>query len=268
MLSLAHALSVAIEAAKAAGDIIRDAHGKVHSIETKSSPRDLVTQVDHAAQEAIVRTIQEEFPDHRFFAEEVGAEDLGDPDSPYLWIVDPLDGTKNFVHGKKSCGTMIALQENGETVVAVTYNPFTRDLATAIRGQGTFLNGKPAILRKTRDLTDAILATNTMREACIEDGVCRPVFPVCGDIHNYGAAIEEFAAILRGENDGIFFFNTNPWDVVPGFLLVEEAGGSARMESNDPANPRGGVRGVASTKPIFDELCRFVWNEERETSNV
>lgn len=262
MLDLDSALSVAVEAAKAAGEVLKNNFKQPLTIRTKRTPRDLVTQVDHEAQAVVVKILSEAFPDHRFLTEELGAEELGNIASPYLWIVDPLDGTTNYVHGKTLCGTCIALQENDMTVLGVMFNTFTNMLFTGIRGQGACWNGKRIThLRSTRDLYDAILCTNMASRAGSTDTVKRLEVPVCASVQNYGCAMEEIAAVLRGENDGVFFDGVGLWDVAAGCLLIEEAGGLSRTEFKDPADPRKGVRCVASTKPIFDDLCDFVWKQ-------
>jgi len=287
MLDPDAALTTAIAAAKAAGKIIVDRHGTELDVQTKSSARDLVTEVDRQAQEVIIQTIQKEYPDHRFIAEEDtpslpspfyptsqgsegqagelrgarGADELGDKDSPYVWIIDPIDGTTNFVHGKKECGTLIALQQDGKFIVAVMYEPFIKRLYTGIKGQGAFCNGEKCTVRNTRDLDDAQLSSN-IRKRAIKDknGVLQVAIPNCGGLLNYGCALTEFGDIIRGYNDGLFFDGVGLWDVAAGCLLVEEAGGKCRYELLDSENPRKGVKCVASTAPIFDELCEFLWN--------
>jgi myo-inositol-1(or 4)-monophosphatase len=257
-INLDRALDVAIRAAHAAGNVLQRHFRKKHTIQTKRSPRDLVTEVDREAQEMIVKIINQKFPDHRFLTEEIGTEKMGDTKSPYVWVIDPLDGTTNFVHGKPLCGTNIALQENSHTIMGVMWNPFSKDLFTAKRGSGALWNTKPIILRKTRDILDALLSTNITERSVMCHGVRHVAIPLSGGIHNYGCAMEEIAAILRGENDGVFFDGVGLWDIAAGCLMIEEVGGRSRIEFHDPSDPRKGVRCVASTTPIFEELCTFL----------
>lgn len=253
-LDLDLALRVATDAARRAGDVILGADLAGLAIRTKSSPHDFVTQVDEQAQLEIVRVIRAAFPDHPVLGEEgdVG----GAADSPYLWIVDPLDGTTNFLHGKPTCGTIIALRNGRQTLLGLLYFPSTGETFTAIWGRGALRNGKPVTLRATRGMDDAII-TGNMRKRAKEndDGTYTVRLPDCASWENYGSAIEAFAEILRGHNDGLTYVGPHLWDVAAGCLLVEEAGGKARMELVDPSDLRGKTRCVASTPVLFDELC-------------
>ncbi|OIO54671.1 hypothetical protein AUJ46_02510 [Candidatus Peregrinibacteria bacterium CG1_02_54_53] len=223
---------------------------------------DYVTDVDHAAQAAIVSMIRNEFPKHRILAEEDGAENLGDPSSPYCWIIDPVDGTKPYVHGKDEFGCLVALQQDGTTQLGVMVLPARNETFWTQRGTGAFLNGKAIThLRQTRDLDDAILCTNIGGKSRGTDKIMTVTHPRCASVQNYGCAAAEIAEILKGRNDGVFFDGVRLWDVAPGCLMVKEAGGKSRTELADPQDPRGRVRCVASTQPIFDELCRFVFKK-------
>jgi len=223
---------------------------------------DYVTDADRAAQSAVIEMIRAAFPDHRILAEEDGAENLGDPASPFCWIIDPIDGTKPYVHGKDEFGCLIALQENEVTQLGVMVLPAKKETFWSTRKGGAFLNGKKiTILRATRDLDDAILCTNMGGRTRGTAKIATVTYPRCASLQNYGCAAAEIAAVLRGQNDGIFFEGVHLWDVAPGCLLIEEAGGKSRTELMDPENPRGGVRCVASTATIFDELCAFVFRQ-------
>lgn len=260
-LNLTQALSIARKAAKAGAAIaINKRTSSEKLIVEAKEVTDYVTDVDRAAQAAIIEMIRIAFPDHRILAEEDGAENLGDPASPFCWIIDPVDGTKPYVHGKAEFGCLIALQENGATLLGVMVLPAKKDTFWSTRNGGAFLNGKRITeLRPTRDLDDAILCTNMGGKSRGTSKVMTISHPRCASLQNYGCAAEELATILRGQNDGVFFEGVHLWDVAPGCLLIEEAGGKSRTELMDPKNPRGGVRCVASTAPIFDELCAFVF---------
>ncbi|MDO8468517.1 MAG: inositol monophosphatase [Candidatus Peribacter sp.] len=258
---LAQALAIARRAAQAGAKIAmnkRESLGRL-VVEAKEIT-DYVTDVDRTAQAAIIAMIRETYPDHRILAEEAGAEGLGDPSSPFLWIIDPLDGTKPYVHGKDEFACIIALQENGQNIIGVMEAPAKNDSFWGTRGGGAFWNGKAVNgLRQTRDLDDAILCTNMGGKSRGTDKVMTITHPRCASLQNYGCAAVEMAEILKGRNDGVFFEGVHLWDVAPACLLIEEAGGRSRTELMDPKNPRGGVRCVASTQPIFEELCRFVF---------
>jgi myo-inositol-1(or 4)-monophosphatase len=267
MIQLPHALDLAVSAAHAAGallqkhqkDLLQSGYSALQ-VTTKSGPNDYATIADREAQDIIVLAIQKAFPDHRFLGEEGDTDHLGDPRSPYRWIIDPLDGTTNFIHGKPNYGTIIALQENGITVLGVMTRPTEGETYTALRGTGAFLNGNPLQLRKTVDMADAILACNISHRALrTEKGVRVVPIPFCASIENYGNAVEEYAVVLKGWNDGVFFDGPKLWDSLAGCLMVEEAGGKSRTELKEPGNDRGGVWSVATTREIFEEMERFVF---------
>ncbi len=258
-------LETAQEAVKAGSQVLVKEHEhffgddqRAMGVAMKTSPIDLVTNADSQSQEAIIQVIQQKFPDHRILAEEEGADSIGDPESPYRWIIDPLDGTFNFVHGKPNCGPIVCVEENGTLLAGAMELPLMDQRFHGARGMGAFYNDKPVMLRKTKGLSDAILCTNTIRRAQErEDGVWAMTMPFCGSIENYGCAAEEFGEILRGYNDGAFFNGTRLWDVSVGVLLIEEAGGKAAYEFEDPEDHRSGLYCVASTEEIYDELYDF-----------
>jgi len=260
-LDLNRALDTARRAAQTGAKIAMDKRASPEKLVVKAKEiTDYVTDVDRTAQAAIIAMIRDSYPDHRILAEEDGAEGLGDPSSPFLWIIDPLDGTKPYVHGKDEFACIIALQENGQTVLGVMEMPAKNESFWGTRGGGAFFNGKAIThLRQTRDLDDAILCTNMGGKSRGTEKIMTFTHPRCASLQNYGCAAVEMAEVLKGRNDGVFFDGVHLWDVAPASLLIEEAGGRSRTELKDPKNPRGGVRCVASTAPIFEELCRFVF---------
>jgi myo-inositol-1(or 4)-monophosphatase len=255
-IDMEKALRTAIAAARAGGDVILGADHAALDIRAKSSSRDVVTQVDEQAQEAIVKIIQAAFPGHPILGEE--GDVRGEDGCPYLWIVDPLDGTTNFVHGKTAVGTIIALRNGRQTILGVIYLPHTDELFSAAWGKGTFRNGNPVTLRDTKGMDDAVICGNIRRRGAKQpDGRYLVSFPRCASWDNYGSCAEAFAEILRGHNDGVNFHGPHLWDTAAGALLVEEAGGKAHLELVDPADMRGDTFCVASTKAIFEELKSF-----------
>lgn len=301
MLDLTHALNVAVKAAENAEKILLKHFRSELHVSTKSSPRDLVTEVDREAQETIIETILKEYPNHGFITEETvdsnhAAQLKKNAQSHYQWIIDPLDGTMNFIHGKKEFATMIVLFEcpnardsdaplkDATSLLGVIHQPFAQRRFEGIRGKGAFvtetrsgdvLRGSTGltmtsaqhdvergklVLRKTRDMLDAILCTNMVaRGEPDAEGILQVATPYCGSLHNYGCAAFEQGAILLGENDGVFYDGVGLWDIAAAILLIEEAGGKVRWEPKDPKDIRKEVRCVASTAPIFEELCAFLF---------
>lgn len=257
-----------MQAAKSAGLLLQQKQEVLLSqgyesigVGTKSDPSDYATDADREAQKIIVDSISAAFPDHRFLGEEGETDHLGDPASPYRWIIDPLDGTTNFIHGKPNYGTIIALQENEETILGVMTRPYFGETYTAMKGEGCYFNGERIKkLRDTLNMDDAILCCNIMHRAeKLPDGRLMVEFPRCAMIENYSNAVEEFTVILRGWNDGMFFDGPKLWDAAAGCLMIEEAGGRSRMELKDPKDDRGAIRCVATTKKIFEEVEEFVF---------
>lgn len=250
------ALDLALRAADAGAEIAMRKHTSVKTLRVQEKEAaDFVTDVDRASQEIIIDLIRRVFPDHRILAEEDGADGIGDPASPYRWIIDPLDGTAPFIHGKPDFGCIVALQYQDQTIVGAMTLPELNERFWGAKNLGAFFNGmQVTALRKTKNMHDAILCTNFRRQ---EGPLVR--VPLCASLQNYGCAAKEIGDIIKGQNDGVFFNGVRAWDIAAGFLFVEEAGGKAYWEFKDPNNPRDGVRAVASTAPIFEELRAFAF---------
>lgn len=259
-------LEVAIAASKAGSNVLVEQYEKYFGdhateeldIKTKTAPNDLVTETDQLTQEAIIAEIQKKFPDHQFIAEEKGADKLGDPNSPYAWIIDPLDGTMNFTRGRKNFGTIIAVQKDDHLIAGSMRLPYMELEFHGARDIGAFYNDKPVRLRSTNGMLDAVLCTNTIRRAVKDDhGNLVVPTPPCGSLENTGCAAEEIGLVLMGHTDGAFFKDIRIWDIAAGFLMIEIAGGNMRYEFMEPGNARGGFLCAASTAPIFDDLWEF-----------
>ena len=219
-------LNIAIRAARAAGDVIIRQIDHVQDLPvTKKSKNDFVTEVDKHAEIAIIDTLRNSFPNHAFLAEESGQKG----DSPYLWIIDPLDGTTNYLHGFPQYAVSIALQHNGELVQAVVYDPLRQELFTASRGEGAMLNNKRIRVSKQKSLEGALLGTGfpfKEQERLNEylDSF-KALFPMTAGIRRAGAASLDLAYVACGRLDGFWEFGLKPWDIAAGVLLIKEAGG-------------------------------------------
>ena len=257
-------IAVAREATAAGTTVLTEEYEAVKSgkksldISVKTTHIDLVTEVDAKAQNAVIECIQKHFPDHRFIAEEEGADHLGDPESPYEWIIDPLDGTTSFIHGKRSFGTIIAVQKEDELLAGAMHLPLLDQWYWGGRGAGAFVNGDTVKLRETRDMKDAVICCDLIHRAKEIDGVLHVSIPNCASIENTGCAADEIGEVLQGHTDGVFWHGIPLWDFAAGFLLIQEAGGEIAYEAKVPGNPRAGYRCAASTAPIFDDLWEWV----------
>lgn len=256
-LDLAKALALARQAADAGAEVaMRKRESSEHLTVRAKGKADWVTDVDHAAQAAIIEIIRSAYPDHRFLAEEEGADALGDQQSPFCWIIDPLDGTTPYIHGSEHFGTIIALQENDTTIIGAMTIPMRDERFWSRKGDGAYLNGKRITsLRATQSMDDAIICANLGRHTpCYDVAHFR-----CSSLHCYGCAATMAAELLKGHNDGLILEGgPHLWDTAAACLMIAEAGGRVREVLEDPLNRRGSVFCVASTPPIFEELCRVL----------
>lgn len=219
-------LNIAIRAARAAGNIIIRQIDYAQDLPlTEKSRNDFVTDVDRQAEAVIIDTLHKAYPQHAILAEESGAHG----DNEYLWIIDPLDGTTNFLHGFPQYAVSIALQHKGVLSQAVIYDPLRQELFTASRGQGAQLNDRRIRVSKNKHLKTALLGTGfPFREGADFDlyiETFRKLAPLTAGIRRAGAAALDLAYVACGRLDGFWEFGLKPWDIAAGALLIEEAGG-------------------------------------------
>lgn len=222
-------LNTAVKAARAAGDIINRAALDIEAVRVaQKNANDFVTEIDQAAEAAIIDTLLEAYPKHGILAEESGCE-RGNPDSTHIWIIDPLDGTTNFIHGFPVYCTSIALQVEGRIEQAVIYDPTRNDLFTATRGRGAFLNARRIRVSKRIRLADALISTGFPFRAEQDRKQFMQMFmemmQATSGMRRPGSAALDLAYVAAGFADGFFETGLNPWDVAAGSLLVQEAGG-------------------------------------------
>ena len=219
-------LNVAVEAAHAAANIMRRQLQRVEAIPVERKARhDYVSEVDRACEAEIVREIKRFYPDHAFLCEEGGP--TGDSES--VWVIDPLDGTSNFLHGIPHFAVSIAYQQRGRTEHAVVYDPMRDELFTASRGSGAALNQKRIRVSARKSLEGAVLATafpfRQRRLMAKYSRVFQSVLSNVEDFRRAGTASLDLAWVAAGRLDGFFELGLQPWDVAAGTLIVREAGG-------------------------------------------
>lgn len=219
-------LNIAIRAARAAGDLIVREIDRIDDIGfDKKGENDFVTDVDKGAEQVIINTIHQSYPDHAFLAEESGQSG----DSEFVWIIDPLDGTTNFMHGFPHYAVSIALQHRGRLDQAVIYDPLRQELFTASRGKGAQLNNRKIRVTSKHELKGTLLGTgfpfreSQDIEAFLES--FRRLYPQVAGIRRAGSAALDLAYVACGRLDGYWEYNLNAWDIAAGALLVQEAGG-------------------------------------------
>jgi myo-inositol-1(or 4)-monophosphatase len=223
-------LNVAIKAARVAGSIINRASLDVETVRvTTKQTNDFVTEVDHAAEAAIIETLLTAYPDHGIWAEESGRRDGKGRDKDHIWIIDPLDGTTNFIHGFPVYCVSIALMVKGRIEQAVIYDPTRNDLFCATRGRGAYLNDRRIRVAKRNSLRECLLSTGfPFRPGDAFQTYLQligDVMPRCAGVRRAGSAALDLAYVAAGFSDGFFELGLSPWDVAAGSLLVTEAGG-------------------------------------------
>jgi len=219
-------LNIAIGAAHIAGDLMRRELPQVASIPvTRKARHDYVTEIDKICEAEIVREIKRFHPDHAFLGEEGGAQGEGD----FVWVIDPLDGTSNYLHGIPHFAVSIALQVKGRTEHAVVYDPMRDELFSASRGGGAHMNNTRIRVSSRITLDNAILATafpfRQRGMMNVYTGIFSEVYRKIEDIRRCGAAALDLAWVAAGRVDGYFEIGLKPWALAAGALLVREAGG-------------------------------------------
>lgn len=227
--SLHPMLNVAIRAARAAGAIINRAALDVEAVRiSQKQVNDFVTEVDHASEDAIIDTLLTAYPNHAIHAEESGRT-RGNQRSDHVWIIDPLDGTTNFIHGFPVYCISIALTVKGRVEQAVIYDPTRNDLFTATRGRGAYLNDRRIRVSKRTRLQESLVSTGfPYRKGDDFAGYLKmmsDVMQLTAGLRRPGAAALDLAYVAAGFTDGFFETGLKPWDVAAGSLLVTEAGG-------------------------------------------
>ena len=222
-------LNIAIKAARSAGAIINRAALDLEVLKVgRKGPNDYVSEVDRAAEHIIIQTLLEAYPGHGILAEESGREH-GAKNSEYIWIIDPLDGTTNFLHGFPVYAVSIALAYKNQVQQAVVYDPTRNDLFFASKGRGAFLNDRRLRVSKRLRLADALIGTgfpfrkgdNFKRYVKMFEEVMQS----CAGLRRPGAAALDLCYVAAGYYDGFFETGLSPWDVAAGSLLITEAGG-------------------------------------------
>ena len=221
-------LAAAKRAALAAGKLIQENWRKSKQVSTKSNAIDLVTTVDHASEELIVDILHKRFPAHSIVAEEKTALAMGQ--EQYRWIIDPLDGTTNFVHSYPQCSVSIALEREGKVVLGLVYDPLRNEIFHALEQHGAFLNGKRIRTSEVAVLDNALLGTgfpyDRKEKADFYLGFFRSFMLSCQGIRRAGSAALDLCYVASGRLDGFWEFKLRAWDTAAGSLIVREAGGT------------------------------------------
>lgn len=250
-------LSIAVNAARRAGDIITRHAGRIDRLTIRTKEHnDFVTQVDQLAEEAIIHTIRKAHPDHAILAEESGLQGRHDE---FLWIIDPLDGTTNFLHGFPVFSVSIALKCRGRLEHAVIYDPMRQELFTASRGEGAQVDGKRMRVTAQKSLDGALIGTGfPFRENHHIDlylEMFRRVALKTAGIRRAGSAALDLAYVAAARLDGFWEMDLKPWDMAAGILMIQEAGGMTGHFDGQPGFPENGNI-LAGGERIFKALAQ------------
>jgi len=240
------AMDVALEAARMAGGMIRDKFNTSFQIRLKGRA-DIVTEVDVAVENAVLELVRREFPDFSILAEESTPVTTA---SPYKWVVDPIDGTRNFAMGIPHFCTIIALSNGDDPVLGVTYDPMVDELFSAELGKGAFLNGERISVSDSPTLSQALVccdmgAVDEMSGLALE--MIRSIWPDLLSLRLLGSAGLGIAYAAAGRVDMYFHHSLSPWDIVAGLVLVSESGGHVVDKQGKPANLQ--TSGIIAANP-------------------
>ncbi len=255
-------LNIAIRAARRAGNLISNAMDQVDRLDvTEKASNDFVTEVDRQAEDSIINALQDSFPNHCILGEENGDIPAKDGSTDNQWIIDPLDGTTNFLHGFPQFAVSIALKHKGRLEHAVVYDPTRQELFTASRGCGAQLNDHRLRVTKRKGLDGALLGTGFpfKQQEHLETYLAtfKALFPTTAGIRRPGSAALDLAYLAAGRLDGFWEIGLNSWDMAAGALLVQEAGGLiSDFSGGDDYLDTGNV--VAGSPKVFKAMLQTI----------
>ncbi len=255
-------INTAVKAARRAAAIINRASFELDQLRIgRKGPNDFVTEVDQAAEQAIVDVLRTAYPDHAILAEESGASANLHDENDNVWIIDPLDGTTNFIHGFPQYAVSIALQQRGQITQAVVYDPNRNELFTATKGAGAFLNDKRLRVAKRDKLADALIGTGFPYSdlSALDDYVkmFHLMTQKSAGLRRPGSAALDLAYVAAGRLDGFFEKNLKPWDMAAGALLISEAGGIvANFSGESDYLYKGDV--IAGSPKVFAQMLNVL----------
>lgn len=252
-------VTIAVRAARAAGNIIVRNMDRIDRLTiAHKKNNDFVTEVDHQAEAAIIDLLKQSYPDHGILAEESGQQD---ENAEYQWIIDPLDGTTNFLHGFPQFAVSIALKHKARLEAAVIYDPVSQELFTAARGDGAQLNEKRIRVSGHVGLKGTLLSTGfpytdqSYLDTYLE--TMKALMAPAAGIRRPGSAALDLAWLAAGRTDGFWEFNLNAWDIAAGALIVREAGGIVTdFRGNDGYLESGDI--IAASPKVFPEMLKII----------
>lgn len=252
-------INIAVEATRAATVIINRAMKRMDTIKiAEKRPNDFVTEVDQRVEQEIISVIKKAYPTHAILGEESGDTEGDD----YQWIIDPIDGTRNFIHGFPHFAISIAVAQKGRIEHGVIYDPLRQELFTATRGKGAFLNQTRIRVAERKQLSEALLGTgfayrHTDKESPLPKQLLEAIFPETGEVRRAGAATLDLAYVACGRLDGFWEMGLKIWDIAAGALLVKEAGGIVcDLDGSDNYLKSGNV--VCANPVLLKQLLKAI----------
>jgi myo-inositol-1(or 4)-monophosphatase len=222
-------VNIAVRAARAAGNTIQRSMDRIDSMRIiEKMPNDFVTEIDQKVEAEIIGIIQKAYPSHSILSEECGEIEGTNPD--YVWIIDPIDGTRNFIHGLPHFAVSIAISYKGKVEHGVIYDPIRQELFSASKGKGARVNDRRMRVSTRKNIEECLLGTGCPSRHSKEkieaytDSI-KAVLPLCGDVRRAGAATLDLAYVACGRLDGFWEAGLKIWDVAAGSLMIKEAGG-------------------------------------------
>ena len=256
-------LNIAVQAARRAGEIIVRGLNRLHRLEVRAKGQnDFVSEIDTAAERDIIETVRRRYPQHAFLAEESGQS--GD-DNEFVWIIDPLDGTTNFLHGYPQFAVSIGVQRRGRMEHAVVYDPMRQELFTASRGEGAQLDGKRIRVSPHIGLERALIGTGFPYRSNLQwldpyMAMLKAVIQETAGIRRPGSAALDLAYVAAGRLDAFWELGLSPWDTAAGMLLITEAGGMVgRLNGSEYKNESDIVAGTPKVyAPLLELLAPHI----------
>jgi myo-inositol-1(or 4)-monophosphatase len=256
------AMNIMVKAARRASQIINRASQDVEHLKiTVKQQRDFVTEIDKAAENAIIEILREAYPDYGILAEESGAFAGKDSGSEYQWIIDPLDGTTNFIHGFPQYAISIALAHRGQLTLGLVYDTLRNEMFTAAKGDGAYLNARRIRVSKCLHLEKSLIGTGfpfkVFDHLDAYMNIFRELTGKTSGIRRPGAASLDLAYVACGRLDAFWEFGLCPWDMAAGCMLILEAGGLVSDLSGGGAYLKNGNL-VAGTPKIFAQILQII----------
>ena len=256
-------LEFAINLAKYAGSIHMSYFGRLSDVENKSTKIDLVSKADIESNQYIVSEIQKKYPQHSILSEEMG-EYSGN--SNYQWVIDPLDGTTNFVHNLPIFSCSIGLRKDNQTILGVVYNPAAEKCFYAEKDKGAFLNNKQISSTSCKTLSDSLLATGFPYEHDDKYDMLFRIFKEFYDktrgLRRLGAASLDLCFVGMGRFDGFYEYGLKPWDICAGEIIAKESGAIVTDWDKEKDAPQSGIRILAANKHIHKYMVEILTKEE------